>query len=432
MSVKEASSYQWVDNIYNQCFTSDIGFTQLLASEPCVIPMSEYEKASQRLMLIRDFQDRCISLFRKSLAENDKELIHWLLNETPESFGVEYHKNLKEYYYTKPVFFRTDEMSLGLIAEIQCPGSLWGEMELMYQNYHRLGYLVGDSSPVSKFTHQLQEYLGEAPVVHYLMDNASIPIGIRYFVQQTRPDIRYWGIDNNVMAFRKSSKKNKETKQVVCNFIRSHSFFGLCGENYFNLRLKEENPKFKYDFPPYVLFDQKAPLVLPFWEKTRNYFTDEIRNIIIFSTPICCNIIELENGEKIGIDEFSKRPQSQRRYYLKYAGTDVSINWGSRTVQRLSNLGSSKCLELLNQCVLDYERGKIWMLQKEVSEERKVTYAERSEDIQTEKLNTKYSFFYGAFDLIGGVTTHSRRHIVHGQPDSVVNLIVPGVVANEK
>ena len=423
MLAKEINSYQWVDNSYNQCFTSDIGFTQLLASEPYVIPASDYKKARDRLAVIHDFQDRCISLFRKALSGSDKELLHWLLNETPTSFGVPYHQGLKEHHYTKPVFFRTDEMSQGKIAEIQCPGSLWGEMELMYQNYLRLGYRIENGSPASEFTRQLRNYLGESPVVHYLVDNASIPVGIRYFIQQTRPDIRYWGIDKNVIAFRKSKKGNEETARIVCNFVRTHSFFGLCGENYFNLRLKEETPNFKYDFPPYVLFDQKAPLALPFWKKTRDYFTDEIRSMIIFSSPICGNIIELEDGP-ITIDDFSKQSRSKRRYYLKYAGTDVSINWGSRAVERLSNLSSTKCFELLQQCVLEYGRGKIWMIQKEISEEQQVTYVNRSGETKTENLNNKYSFFYGAYDLIGAVITHSKKHIVHGQSDSVVNLIV--------
>lgn len=431
MLVKEINSYQWADNEYNKCFISDIGFTQLLAAKPNRISIADYEKARGRLTLIHDFQDRCISLFRKALSENDKELLHWLLNETPESFGIEYHQNLKDCHYTRPVFFRTDEMSLGKIAEIQCPGSLWGEMELMYQRYHLLEYTVGDVSPASEFTRQLKEYLGEPPIICYLIDNASIPVGIRYFIQQTRPDIRYWGIDKDVMAFRQPKGNDEKFLRPVCNFVRSHSFFGLCSENYFNLRLNQDNSNFKYDFPPYILFDQKAPLVLPFWKKTRDYFTDEIRDLIIFSTPICSNIIELEDGEKITIDEFSKRPQSQRRYYLKYAGTDVSINWGSRAVQRLSNLGSHKCLELLMKCVLDFKYGKIWMLQKEISEKQDVFYTDRSGEMQLENLNTKYSFFYGPVDLIGAVATHSRRHIVHGQSDSVVNLIIPDGDHNE-
>ncbi len=422
MSVKGVNNYQWADDTYNQCFISNTGFTQLLAKEPYMISASEYQKACKRLSIIHDFQDRCISLFRKALSENNDVLLHWLLNETPVSFGKEYHRNLKSHHYTKPVFFRTDEMSMGKIAEIQCPGSLWGEMELMYQKYHRLGYPVGDISPALELTRQLRDYLGAEPIVHYLIDNASIPIGIRYFIQQTRPHIRYWGIDKDVLAFKNTKEDDKEI--AVCNFVRTHSFFGLCGENYFNSRLNKEPLNFKYDFPPYVLFDQKATLVLPFWNKTRDYFTNEIRDIIIYSAPICGDTIQIEDGSEISIEEFSELSQSKRDYYLKYAGSDVSINWGSRSVQRLKKDSAPICLKKLKQCVSDYKRGKIWMIQKAISEKNQVTYTERSGEEKAEYLNTKYSFFYGPFDLIGAVTTHSRKNIVHGQPDSIVNLIV--------
>lgn len=410
MLAKEIDDYNWFDNEYNHCFATNTGFTQLFATSPSTVPTHEYTKIKERLKIIHDFQDRCIYLFRKAIAENDTELIHWLINETPTSFGVEYHKNLQEHHFTKPVFFRTDEMRLGKIAEIQCPGSLWGELEILYQFYKKNGGVVNEFSPAFEFVSQLRDYLGKDPIVHYLTDNCSIPAGIRYFIQQTRPDVKYWGID-------------KDIKQLDCNFIRTHSFFGLCGENYFNLRLTLPPEKLLYDFPPYVLFDQKATLVLPFWNKTRQYFSDEIRDILIFSSPICNDKIQLENGEELTIEEFSALPQSQRCYYIKYAGSNVSINWGSRSVERLSNLGSQKCFELLKRCQTDYISGKIWLIQKEVKEKNTITYKERDGVINQESLNSKFSAFYGPSNLIGVVGTYSKKHKVHGQSDSVISIL---------
>lgn len=420
MSARETSSYKWADDLFRSSFASDIGFTQLLADEPHVVAALEYEAARERLATIHDFQERCISLFRRALSDNDSELLHWLLNETPRSYGLDYHRSLKDHHYTKPVFFRTDEIGFGKIAEIQCPGSLWGEMELMYQRYRQLGFPVDGSSPALQFATQLRDYLGAEPVVHYLVDNASIPAGVRYFIQQTRPEIRYWGIDRDVFAFRDTAR----ACDTVCNFVRTHSFFGLCGDNFFRSRLYRSPAEVKYDFPPYVLFDQKATLVLPFWDKTRDYFTDEIRECIIYSAPICGDTIKLECGREISLKAFSELPQSERDYYIKYAGTDVSINWGSRAVQRLRRDGSAACFKRLEQCVSDYRRGKVWLIQKAVAAKHHVAYTERSGEQKAEYLNTKYSFFYGPSDLIGAVLTHSRRNIVHGQPDSVVNLLI--------
>ena len=231
----------------------------------------------------------------------------------------------------------------------------------------------------------------------------------------------YWGIDKNVKA-------------MNCNFIRSHSFYGLCGENYFRTRIEQAKLKFKFDAPLYILFDQKATLVLPFWEKTKHLFSEDVRKIIIYSTPLIDETIELKNGEIVSLENFSKRPQSQRKYYLKYAGADVSINWGSKAVYRLNNYSSGKCLELLRACLSMYPKGKIWLLQKEYTEEIAISYYNReSGNIQntsnslfcSDTFNAKYSSFYGPFGLIGFVGSYRKHYKVHGQPETVISILMP-------
>lgn len=399
--------YNWLDEEINKTFPeSTIGFTQLIATEP----QFKNIKANSRLELIHDFQDKCIEIFRKSLVDNDSVLLNWLINETPTSLGVDYHRGLSDECFKKPVFFRTDEMDFGKIAEIQCPGSHWGELELLhnyYQDYFELG-----QAPAKAFTEQLKCYLKKSsPTVLYLTDNSSAPAGVRYFINKTRPEIKYWGIDSMV-----------ESKS--CDFIRTHSFFGLCGENYHKLRLDLVRDSLKYDYPPYVLFDQKATLVLPFWSKTRDLFSDDIRNLIIYSTPLISNIIELEDGEKLSIEEFSKRPQSQRKYYLKYAGSDVTKNWGSRGVYRLSNESSISCETLLKRCLIASKQGNIWMLQKEISSKKEIEYFDKEGKKKIEKRNVKYSSFYGPMGLIGILGYYRKHFKVHGQNDTVLSLIV--------
>lgn len=304
-------------------------------------------------------------------------------------------------------------MSLEKIAEIQCPGSLWGELELLYNFHKSRNFVLPKFSPAEIFATQLKDFLnGEDPVIQYLTDNASAPPGVHYFIQQTRPFVKYWGIDKGVRA-------------MNCNFIRSHSFYGLCGENYFKTRLQQENPRFKFDLPPHILFDQKATLVLPFWKKTRHLFSDKIRNMIVYSTPLIDEQIELEEGEMISISNFSKLPQSRRNYYLKYAGSDVSINWGSKAVYRLSNYGSGKCLELLQSCLSDFQYGKIWLLQKELTESAEISYYDRTETRCLDKFNAKYSSFFGPAGLIGIVASYRKHFKVHGQEETVVGIMVP-------
>ena len=399
--------YDWLNHEINQTFPgSNIGFTQLVSTEPKI----ENVKANSRLNIIHDFQEKCIEIFRKSLSEHDEILLSWLINETPDSFGVDYHMSLSSNCFKRPVFFRTDEMDFGKIAEIQCPGSHWGELELLY-NYYKDSFRIGQE-PAENFVEQLKCYLGkESPTVLYLTDNSSAPAGVRYFIEKTRPQIRYWGIDSMV-----------ESK--ACDFVRTHSFFGLCGENYHKLRLELVGDSLEYDYPPNVLFDQKATLVLPFWSKTRELFSDDIRDLIIYSTPLISNYIELDNGDVLSVEEFSKKPQSQRRYYLKYAGSDVTKNWGSRGVYRLSNESSIGCEALLKKCLESSKHGEIWMLQKEISNKKEVEYYDRDGKKKTERRNVKYSSFYGPLGLIGILGYHRNHFKVHGQNDTVLSFIV--------
>lgn len=406
--------YCWADNQYNRCFSVNTGFTQLLSVSPTIISSSEYRMANDRLQIIHEFQDTCISIFRRALQYDDQELLHWLINETPQSFAADYHKRLDDRHFVKPVFFRTDEMIIGKIAEIQCPGSLWGELELVHNFYKGAGYSTSGFSPADVFSGQLATFLGQQPIIQYLIDNASAPVGVRYFIQQTRPKLLYWGID-------------KYIKALDCNFVRTHSFYSLCGENYFLTRLENNPQSFKYDFPPYVLFDQKATLVLPFWEKTRSFFSDRVRNLIIYSTPMLNENITLENGDKVSLETFSKFPRSRRRYYLKYAGSDVSINWGSKAVYRLSNYGYEQCLKLLQSCLFEHKKGKIWLLQKEYKEKKEVSYWERGGQLAKDNFNCKYSSFYGPFGLIGIVGSYRKHFKVHGQPETVIDLFLPTI-----
>lgn len=399
--------YDWLNEEINKTFPeSTIGFTQKIATEPQFMSVN----ANSRLKLIHEFQDICIEIFRKSLVDNDRILLNWLINETPPSLGFDYHRLLSDDCFKKPVFFRTDEMDFGKIAEIQCPGSHWGELELLY-NYYKNCFNLGQE-PAKIFVNQLKRYLNKSlPTVLYLTDNSSAPAGVRYFISKTRPDIKYWGIDSMVEA-------------KSCDFIRTHSFFGLCGENYHKLRLTSVGDSVEYDYPPYILFDQKATLALPFWSKTKEAFSDDIRDLIIYSTPLLTDLIELENGEILSIEEFSKKPQSKRKYYLKYAGSDVTKNWGSRGVYRLSNESSIGCETLLKKCLKASEQGNIWMIQKEISNKENISYYDKDGTVKIDKRNVKYSTFYGPMEVIGILGYYRKHFKVHGQNDTILSLIV--------
>jgi hypothetical protein len=403
--------YQWADNLFNHSPLYNTGFTQLIAKKPYVISKNDFNAAMKRHETIHFFQEICLNIFKAALrGEVSTKILNWLLNETPESIGSNYHRSLQDSHYTLPVFYRTDETSMGKLTEIQCPGSLWGELQLVHDYFHDILHIGNSISPAICFADQLERFLGAKPIVHHLLDNASAPHGMRYFIEKTRDKVKYCFIDTDI-------------KPDDCNFIRTHSFFGLCAENYFKERIEKLGKKIKFDFPPYVLFDQKATLILPFWSLTRDLFTDDVRDMLNYTTPLLPNGITIQNGDTLTIEEFSNLPRSKRCYYLKYAGSDVSKNWGSKAVYRLSNESTKKCFERLAICLKNFDKGEIWLLQKEDFQNDKIEYSDKFGNIKTENFRAKFSSFYGPYDLIGLLAMHRQHNKVHGQKETVISYV---------
>jgi len=404
--------YEWADQSINSSPRYATGFTQLLAKQPYRLPPNVLHHYETKLQLVQSFQKISLAIFRAALnGETDPSILHWLINDAPAGLGISYHRWLEDRHFTLPVFFRTDEPKPGRINEIQCPGSAWGDLQLTFEHTARLGYRVGNRSPADQFSAQLTDFLNDTPVVHHLLDQASAPPGMRYFIEKTRPSVKYWSIDYGVRV-------------RDCNFIRSHSFYSLCSEYEFTSRMAKVGNGITYDLPPHILFDQKATLILPFWSKTRTLFTDDIRAILLFSTPLLPTGIDLQDGTHVTAEEFSRFPKSRRSYYLKYAGADLALNWGSRGLYRLSNLGSAACRDLLLQCLNGYESGQIWLLQKEEFQEDEVSYITRDGKIHTQNLRGKFSGFYGPYGCVGVLAMHRHHFKVHGQEDTVVSYVL--------
>ncbi len=404
--------YEWADGLINSCPRYETGFTQLLAARPYRVSPDVRGLYESRLLLIRSFQKTAVGLFRAALSgEMHPAVLHWLMNETPDYLAKSYHRTLEERHFTLPVFFRTDEVRSGRINEINCPAALWGELQLAFEHAARMGYCAGDVSPADQYAAQLTDFLQDTPVVHHFLDKSSAPGSWRYFIEKTRPRVRYWGIDRGVRA-------------ADCNFIRYQAFVDLLGDGNFLRRLSKVGNGVTFDSPPYMLFDQKAALVLPFWSMTRGWFADDIRDLFLFTTPLLPSGIELPDGRCIRIEDFSRWPRSQRSYYLKYAGADWTLNYGSKAVYRLSNMSSDACLDFLRQCLNQYERGHIWLLQQEETQDDEIEYRTRDGALHTQRLRANFGGFYGPGGCLGILAMHSRYNKVHGQADTVVSYVL--------
>ena len=184
--------YAWADRLIDSSPRYATGFTELLATRPYPVSPVVRRLYESRLRLIRSFQQIALEIFRAALnGEMHPVVLHWLMNETPDCVGLCYHRNLEDRHFTLPVFFRTDEVKPGRIIEIQCPGSAWGELQVAFEYAVEMGYLGSEESPADRFAAQLTDFLRDTPVVHHLLDNASAPPGMRYFIEKTRPGVRY-------------------------------------------------------------------------------------------------------------------------------------------------------------------------------------------------------------------------------------------------
>lgn len=96
--------YKWANIQYNDTLKYSTGFTQLLLESPISVGKDLYNRESLLHKTIQEFQDICLSISKDAIKTNDTELLKWLLNEVISSYSLEYHKNLKDVFYTKPVF----------------------------------------------------------------------------------------------------------------------------------------------------------------------------------------------------------------------------------------------------------------------------------------------------------------------------------------
>jgi len=407
--------YQTLDDCLAATIAGDAGFNELVRAEPALCTIDTFSGRAARLANLRAFFQTTGDIFREVVeGRASQTLSNLLLNDVPEGLGAKFHQRLPAEAWTIPLFFRTDESKNGQILEIQCPGSGWGDLELLAAAYRTVvgAAHLDNFRPAAAVADEIVTQCGKpSPCVLHLLDNSSNPASMRYLMAATQPPLRYWGYDRGV-------------RNGKCDFIRSHSFFGLVAENLFLERLKDvAHGTVRFDLPPVLAFDQKLPLCLPFFEETRDRFSDAIRDMLAYSYPVLENGFRDTDGAWVDIEAFSARPANRRRYFLKYAGCDVSINWGSRSVFRLDD---RKGVELLKSAAADAGRNRFWMIQPEVSEKETVSYFSRdSIDIVSQKLTAKYSCFYGPTSLIGIRTMHRAHYKVHGQPDTVIGLLVP-------
>lgn len=382
-----------------------------VTEKPASVSRELIAQYANRHIAIDNFFSQALSVLKDALEQKTSStVLNLLLGDAPAHISVDFHKSIMNKYPKKPLYYRTDDPAPGRTCEFQCPGSLWGEYAVLEDAYSAGGCYESDSI-ADRFADSLAILTKEdRPMVHHLFDNSSRPGGVLYFIQRTRPKLRYFGFDSGVEA-------------MNCRLVRSHSVYGLVAENYFKDRLeKAAKGEIFFDLPPNLLFDSKGSLALPFWSETAQYFSQETRNLICRSVPVLPDGIEIDDGKKLSIDEFSRLPRNKRRFYLKYAGSDVSINWGSRAVFRLCNDSEKSCQERLQNAANDFTKGRPWIIQEESYLKEKVAYKPRDSRVDVNEKHVNMRGFYGPLGLLGLMILYREHFKVHGQPDTVATV----------
>lgn len=401
-----------IDNELNS-LKDTVFFNENLLIEPINLTEIEYNVRGLNFNSIQEFLQIVIESFRNSLIENNEfstKIRTLLLNDSIENIPLSFYQSLDDKIWATPKFYRTDESKEGKIFEIQCPGSGWGDVILLEKLFRKK---FGSSYPYyniqDSFIEEVKKITGkDIPSVMHLLDNSSNPSSMRYFIRETSKGLKYWGFD-------------KEAKNSKCDFIRSHSVYGLIAENLFKIRLeKAKNYEVQFDLPPLLIFDQKMILCLPFLDETKHLFNDKIRQTLSYTYTFTPQGFRDFDGTWVSVDEFKKRKPSNRKYFLKYGGCDTSINWGSRAVYRLD---SDSCNEHIELALTDFNNNRPWVIQKDCSNKEEISYLERGKnEIQKKKLTAKYSSFYSPSGLLAIRTHHRQSTKVHGQEDSIAGM----------
>lgn len=344
------------------------------------------------------FFDGCMAFVRDAAElDPDSYLLRLLFGRFGREFGATYHLTLPRTVLRSPLFYRTDEPELGRVAEIQCPGSLWGEYAALtkIQDYHA-------GTDFLKGIHSAFLSRQEEPIVHHLLDNASRPHTSMYVIQCMRMHfgVKYFGFD---------SVRDRE-----CNIIRSHSFQGLIAQNIFQPRLLAATEgRLAFDYPPTPIFDQKLPLCLPFHAQTLKYFPDEVRNHILPTYLIDPDLTFDMGKVRVKLDDVMRQPREKRGWYLKYAGLDTARNWGSIAVEPMAVLARPKWESLRKRIQEDTLRGDPWIVQQDGSKKSKTDAYE------------KISTFVANDKVLGRMLMRRTTRKVHGQRDTEVCRLLP-------
>jgi len=406
--------YAFLEEQSNEVTRSLVGFTGLITPTPHSLPISEWKSLSSRYAVIKEWQSTTLELFSSSLKRLTTPAIAELFLREIPPYLIETHRDIAASSpVDTPVFFRTDEALLGKIVEVQSPGSLWGTYEQLQDYYRAHGFTLGPDLS-EEWARVLSAKLERPPIIHHLFN--IFWASESYFAQKARRFVRYYGYD-------------KGLRPLDCNFVRAHHYLILVDESLFTRRREAWSAgSLHYDVPPISIYQQKIQMCLPFWPRTRRFYSDAVRELFPYTCLVTPQGMVLEDGEEISIGQFCALPRRRRDYFLKYGGPDMSKNWGAMAVYNLAKLSQRACLDLLERVI---SGPGYWVMQRACTQTCEVDYVQRDLTVARLRGHPKYSCFYGPGGLLGVLNMYETFYKVHGSTGTVMTIATPsGVRSN--
>src|SRR5438132_11546571 len=119
--------YAFLEWQSNEVTRSLVGFTGLITPVPDNLSPAQWGTLAARYATIKEWQSTTLELFTSSLKGLVTPAIAELFLREIPPYLASYHRDIvSSAPINTPVFFRTDEATLGKIVEVQSPGSLWG------------------------------------------------------------------------------------------------------------------------------------------------------------------------------------------------------------------------------------------------------------------------------------------------------------------
>jgi hypothetical protein len=116
-------------------------------------------------------------------------------------------------------------------------------------------------------------------------------------------------------------------------------------------------------------------------------------------------------------------PRNRRDYYIKYAGSDLALNWGSKGVFFGGSLSKTKGREVFDMIRQDFASRRYWILQKGCSVTGEAEFINRDNELESADVHSKFSGFYGPTGLLGILVMQRPFYKVHGSDDTIVSIV---------